>query len=100
MEGFAAADGGRSLKAGLLAFGTLLFAAPVFAQTGDPLAPLPTAPAPTQPQPVTIYQLPHPLQPATTAADADRAAASTRSPCAAGRHGRCAEGLARRVRCD
>jgi soluble lytic murein transglycosylase-like protein len=35
------------LKAGLLAFGTLLFAAPAFAQGADPLAPLPTAPAPT-----------------------------------------------------
>ena len=30
------------MRAGLLAFGTLLFAAPAFAQAGDPLAPLPT----------------------------------------------------------
>src|SRR6476619_3021409 len=62
MEGFAAFDGGRSLKAGLLAFGTLLFAAPALAQGADPLAPLPspstvTLPTPAPP-PVTIFQLP------------------------------------------
>ena len=33
MAGFAAADGGRSLKAGLLAFGTLIWAAPALAQS-------------------------------------------------------------------
>src|SRR5690349_16619311 len=41
MEGFAVVDGGRRLKAGLLAFGAFLWAAPVVAQTQDPLAPLP-----------------------------------------------------------
>ena len=56
------------MKAGLLASGTLLFAAPAFAQGSDPLAPLPTAPATVSaapaPQPVKIYQLPPPtLQP-------------------------------------
>jgi len=50
------------LKAGLLAFGTLLFAAPALAQGADPLAPLPspstvTLPTPAPP-PVTIFQLP------------------------------------------
>jgi soluble lytic murein transglycosylase-like protein len=47
------------LKAGLLAFGTLLFAAPVYAQsaTTDPLAPLPAQPTPTStpPKPVVVY---------------------------------------------
>ena len=41
----AAADGGRSLKAGLLAFGALIWAAPVVAQAQDPLAPLPESSA-------------------------------------------------------
>ena len=47
------------MKAGLLAFGTLLWAAPVLAQSSDPLAPLPQ-PQPgqsgvlTPPQPVTV----------------------------------------------
>jgi soluble lytic murein transglycosylase len=41
------------LKPGVLAFGALLWAAPVFAQAPDPLAPLPVAPrpAPAFPQP-------------------------------------------------
>jgi soluble lytic murein transglycosylase-like protein len=44
MEGFVAADGGRSLKSGLLAFGALISAAPVSAQPEpDPLAPLSAA---------------------------------------------------------
>src|SRR5689334_6182691 len=44
MEGFVAAHGGRVLKSGLLAFGTLISAAPAMAQTvADPLAPLPVA---------------------------------------------------------
>jgi soluble lytic murein transglycosylase len=38
------------LKAGLLAFGTLLWAAPLAAQAQDPLAPLPVGPAVTYPQ--------------------------------------------------
>src|SRR5215203_1593353 len=38
MEGLIASHGGRILKAGLLAFGALIWAAPVFAQ--DPLAPI------------------------------------------------------------
>src|SRR6478672_12759787 len=51
MEGFAAADGERILKAGLLAFGSLLWATPLLAQMApDPLAPLPAAPPkPTKP---------------------------------------------------
>jgi hypothetical protein len=51
MEGLVAADGGRSLKAGLLAFGALIWAAPVVAQSQDPLAPLLTATPPTGGQP-------------------------------------------------
>jgi len=44
MEGFVASDGGRSLKSGLVAFGALIFAAPVSAQPEpDPLAPQQTA---------------------------------------------------------
>lgn len=46
------------MRAGLLAFGTLLLAVPAFAEPSDPLAPLPTTPAPAQA--VTIYQLPTP----------------------------------------
>jgi len=40
MEGLAASDGGRTLKAGLLTFGALIWSGPVFAQAQDPLAPL------------------------------------------------------------
>src|SRR5437868_8109717 len=48
MEGFAAFDGGRILKSGGLAFGSLVWAAPLFAQAApDPLAPLPPS-APQQ----------------------------------------------------
>src|SRR3954470_5638991 len=65
MAGFAASDGGRILKAGLLAFGTLMWAAPVLAQAAsDPLAPLPsgtTQPAP-QPSP-PISSAPATVQP-------------------------------------
>jgi soluble lytic murein transglycosylase-like protein len=45
------------LKAGLLAFGTLIFAAPAYAQPSstDPLAPLPQQPAAAQPKPVIVY---------------------------------------------
>jgi soluble lytic murein transglycosylase len=49
MEGLVAADGGRRLKAGLLAFGALIWAAPVVAQSQDPLAPLPTSSTATTP---------------------------------------------------
>src|ERR1051326_1174465 len=49
MEGLVAADGGRSLKAGLLAFGALVWAAPVVAQSQDPLAPLPVNSTATTP---------------------------------------------------
>src|SRR5690348_15987030 len=50
MEGLVASDGGRVLKAGLLAFGTLLCATPLMAQpASDPLAPLPTIVPPAQP---------------------------------------------------
>src|SRR5438309_4613998 len=56
MEGLAAADGGRVLKAGVIAFGTLIWAAPVFAQpAADPLAPLPV-PAPQKPGPSAAAQ--------------------------------------------
>src|SRR5256885_13692603 len=48
MAGSSAVDGGRNLKAGVLAFGALIWAAPVIAQPRDPLAPLPD-PASTQP---------------------------------------------------
>src|SRR5437868_6657059 len=48
MAGSSAVDGGRDLKAGVLAFGALIWAAPVIAQPRDPLAPLPD-PASTQP---------------------------------------------------
>ena len=45
------------MKAGLLAFGTLIFAAPAYAQPSstDPLAPLPQQPAAAQPNPVIVY---------------------------------------------
>jgi soluble lytic murein transglycosylase-like protein len=50
MEGFAASHGGSILKSGVLAFGTLIWAAPLFAQAGpDPLAPLSTAPSTQRP---------------------------------------------------
>src|SRR6476469_222930 len=73
MEGFVAADGGRSLKSGLLAFGALIFAAPVSAQPEpDPLAPLPTASPDKQAQKpprkstATFTQVPiAPVQPTT-----------------------------------
>jgi len=52
------------LKSGVIAFGTLIWAAPLFAQTAqDPLAPLPTAPASTQ-QP--IFQSASPPTASTT----------------------------------
>src|SRR5689334_17198196 len=47
MEGFAVADGGRRLKARLLAFGAFVWAAPAVAQAQDPLAPLPVSRTPT-----------------------------------------------------
>src|SRR5690348_15646876 len=57
MAGSSALDGGRILKAGLLAFGTLLFAAQASAQpTRDPLAPLPSAPPVAVPQATTQAQ--------------------------------------------
>src|SRR6185503_13440944 len=60
MAGSSALDGGRILKAGLLAFGTLMFAAQASAQpTRDPLAPLPTAPVAIPPA-----ATPAPVQPA------------------------------------
>src|SRR5437762_1477751 len=40
MERPAASDGGRILKAGLLAFGALIWTAPLSAQAQDPLAPI------------------------------------------------------------
>src|SRR6266404_4695284 len=72
MEGFVAFDGGRFLRAGGLAFGTLIWAAPLFAQASpDPLAPLPTTPAPpAAPAP----------PPATTPAKAGTTAEPAASP--------------------
>src|SRR5437764_7396431 len=65
MEGFAAADGGWSVKPGLLAFGALVWAAPVYAQSvPDPLAPLPSPPPPPEQAPPPPQQQP----PATPAA--------------------------------
>jgi soluble lytic murein transglycosylase-like protein len=47
------------LKAGLLAFGALMFASPLFAQpAADPLAPLSTAPAPAPTQPAQAQPQP------------------------------------------
>ena len=64
------------MKAGLLGFGALLFAAPAFAEPSDPLAPLPTTAATpaqgnqpgvvttaTSPPPATTYPLPAPPEP-------------------------------------
>src|SRR5689334_971160 len=48
MAGSSALDGGRILKAALLAFGTMIVAAPLAAQPADPLAPLPATPTKTQ----------------------------------------------------
>jgi soluble lytic murein transglycosylase-like protein len=49
MERPSAAHGGRILKAGLFGFGSLIWAAPLFAQAApDPLAPLPVSPPPPQ----------------------------------------------------
>jgi soluble lytic murein transglycosylase-like protein len=74
MAGLVAFDGGRILKAGLLAFGPLIWAAPLAAQpAADPLAPLPSGtyqltppPPPTQPpaQPTAqpqVVQTPPPV---------------------------------------
>src|SRR5687768_16629624 len=60
MAGPAASDGGRVLKAGLLAFGALTWTAPLPAQAAaDPLAPLPTqAPAATDPAPAAVIAPP------------------------------------------
>src|SRR6476646_5101539 len=67
MEGLAAADGGRSLKSGLIAFGALIWAAPVFGQSSpDPLAPLPVSPPAPRGAPAPI--------PPLTAPAADQAA--------------------------
>ena len=56
------------MKAGLLAFGALIWAAPLVAQPStDPLAPLPPQQAPTQPKPIVVYppaQTPPVTQPA------------------------------------
>jgi soluble lytic murein transglycosylase len=69
MEGFVAADGGRSLKLGLLAFGALTWTSPLLAQAvPDPLAPLPSAPPPPDQAPpppglaplTTVQQQPTP----------------------------------------
>src|SRR5690348_5041210 len=54
MAGSSASHGGRIVKAGLIAFGTLVCAGPVLAQPSrDPLAPLPTTAPVAQPATVT-----------------------------------------------
>src|SRR5947209_7892442 len=69
MEGFVVADGGRVVKSGLLAFGALIWAAPLSAQAvPDPLAPLPVpvpAPAPQEPAAVPAQNLGTVEQPIT-----------------------------------
>jgi soluble lytic murein transglycosylase len=67
MEGFVVADGGRVVKSGLLAFGALIWAAPLCAQAApDPLAPLPVpAPAPQEPAAVPAQNLGTVEQPIT-----------------------------------
>jgi soluble lytic murein transglycosylase len=68
MAGSSAFDGGRSVKAGLLAFGTLIWAVPVLAQPSrDPLAPLPTPNSVAQPATTFVAQTP-PAPPAPTVA--------------------------------
>src|SRR3982751_2245484 len=85
MAGFVAFYGGRDLKAGLPAFGTLLWAAPALAQSSDPLPPLlpgqsgvvnsTTSPAPviiqTQNPPVPLQTAPQPLPTTTIAVPRD-----------------------------
>jgi soluble lytic murein transglycosylase-like protein len=67
MAGSSAVDGGQILKPGLLAFGSLLWAAPLLAQSApDPLAPLPTTPAPAAQPSVAAPVQPQP-QPAAAA---------------------------------
>src|SRR4051795_6026453 len=65
MEGFAASDGGKRVKSGLVVLGALTWAAPSLAQSADPLAPLATQPAPTTaaqpPAASTITQAPAPV---------------------------------------
>src|SRR6476620_11966301 len=67
MEGFVVADGGRVLRSGLLAFGTVIWSAPLLAQAAsDPVSPLSAAPQPVAPIPTT-QQAPAPTsQPATS----------------------------------
>jgi soluble lytic murein transglycosylase-like protein len=67
MEGLAALDGGRILKSGVIAFGTLICASPLFAQAvPDPLAPLATTPSREQPStPAPMTPPPATQQPAT-----------------------------------
>src|SRR5260221_1889767 len=84
MEGFVAADGGWSVKSGLLAFGVLVWAAPVYAQSvPDPLAPLPSAPPPPDqaPPPPELAPLPavqqQPASPSKQAAKAPRHSTAT-----------------------
>src|SRR5438309_753126 len=64
MAGSSAFDGGRGLKSGVIAFGALMWAAPVFAQPQDPLAPLPSSPVPA---PLTSQAAPATAQPAQPA---------------------------------
>src|ERR1044071_9657264 len=69
MAGPAIAHGGRVLKAGWLAFGSIICAPPVFAQSSDPLAPLEqSAPSGTiNASPIPIPAAPVPQAVATPA---------------------------------
>src|SRR2546428_5104181 len=67
MAGSSAADGERDLKGGVLAFGAMIWAGPVFAQPQDPLAPLPADQTPAvQPSASTQGQSPSGTAPLPT----------------------------------
>src|SRR4051812_34882358 len=70
MEGLVASDGGRFVKTGLLAFGALIWAAPVVAQTDDPLAPLAVQLPASPPAAATPSVSPMAAQPAPTVGQA------------------------------
>ena len=54
------------MKSGMLAFGALVFAAPVAAQTFDPLAPLPAPAAPLRPQIISPAPLATQMEPSSS----------------------------------
>src|SRR2546430_9992099 len=75
MAGSSAFDGGRFLRAGAIAFGALIWAAPVLAQSQDPLAALPTSPTPIPPPPTSAPPSPNPPSDQTVPAAAQPAPA-------------------------